>query len=77
QFMAAVTTYQHYYNFARTNRSRANKTPAQLLREKSPQIDPRVLLLSPLLLDAPMGQLLSGPPASAEKQTWQSAPSRA
>ncbi|MDF9834445.1 transposase, partial [Ereboglobus sp. PH5-5] len=62
QFMAAVTTYQHYYNFARTNRSRANKTPAQLLREKSPQIDPRVLLLSPLLLDAPMGQLLSGPP---------------
>ncbi|MDR2512849.1 MAG: hypothetical protein LBD01_03520, partial [Puniceicoccales bacterium] len=35
-FIAMAGTYQHFYNFARKNRSRANKTPVELLREKAP-----------------------------------------
>ncbi|MDR2513157.1 MAG: hypothetical protein LBD01_05130, partial [Puniceicoccales bacterium] len=60
-FMAAAGTYQHFDNFARKNRSRANKTPVELLREKAPNLHPRILLLHPCLLDAHMGQLLSRP----------------
>ncbi|MDR2512896.1 MAG: hypothetical protein LBD01_03760 [Puniceicoccales bacterium] len=63
-FIAMAGTYQHFYNFARQNRSRAKKTPAELLREKPPDLHPRILLLHPCLLDAHMGQLLSGPAAS-------------
>jgi hypothetical protein len=62
-FMATAGTYQHFYNFTRKNRSRTNKTPIELLREKAPNLHPRILLLHPRLLDSPMGQLLSGPPA--------------
>jgi hypothetical protein len=61
-FMTAAGTYQHFYNFAWKNRSRANKTPVELLREKAPNLHPRILLLHPCLLDSHMGQLLSGPP---------------
>ena len=61
QFLAAITTYQHFFNFARTNRSRGSRTPAELLRSRAPQIDPRALLLPPIILDAPLGQDLSGP----------------
>ncbi|MDR2512808.1 MAG: hypothetical protein LBD01_03305, partial [Puniceicoccales bacterium] len=49
-FIAATGTYQHFYNFARKNRSRANKTPVELLREKTPNLHPRILLLHPCLL---------------------------
>jgi hypothetical protein len=63
--MTVAGTYQHYYNFARKNRSRANKTPVELLCEKALNLPPRVLLLHPCLLDAHTGQLLSGPPARA------------
>ncbi|MDR2512852.1 MAG: hypothetical protein LBD01_03540 [Puniceicoccales bacterium] len=64
-FMAAAGTYQHFYNFARKNRSRANKTSVELLREKAPNLHPRILLLRPCLLDSHMGQLLSGLPSGA------------
>jgi transposase len=46
-FLAAITTYQHFFNFARKNRSRRDQTPAALLAARSPNIDPRVLLLPP------------------------------
>jgi hypothetical protein len=36
----SVGTYQHFYNFARKNRSRANKTPVELLRGKAPNLPP-------------------------------------
>jgi transposase len=62
-FMASVTTYQHFFNFARKNRSRNNLTPSQLLSKKAPLLDPRILLFPPLLLDPLMGQILSRPPA--------------
>ncbi|OAM91789.1 hypothetical protein AW736_01735, partial [Termitidicoccus mucosus] len=61
-FLASVTTYQHFFNFARKNRSRSDQTPAQLLAHNAPHLDPRILLLPPLLLDPLMGQDLSRPP---------------
>ncbi|MDR2513493.1 MAG: hypothetical protein LBD01_06860 [Puniceicoccales bacterium] len=67
--MAAAGTYQHYHNFARKNRSRANKTSVELLREKAPNLYPRILLLRPCLLDAHMGQLLSRPPVFPQSHT--------
>jgi hypothetical protein len=60
----SVGTYQHFYNFARKNRSRANKTPVKLLREKAPNLHPHILLLHPCLLDSHMGQLLPEPAAA-------------
>jgi hypothetical protein len=63
QFMAAARTYQIYFNFARKNRSRSNKTPAELLRQKAPLISPLALHLPPLFLSAHLGQLLAGSPA--------------
>ena len=62
-FLAAATTYQHFFNFARKNRSRANHTPADLLAQRAPHLSPIVLLLPPVFLDAQVGQDLSGPPA--------------
>ena len=62
QFIAAASTYQAWFNFARKNRSRANKTPATLLHEKAPSINPRALLLPPIVLRPEVGQLLSGAP---------------
>ncbi|MDR2512257.1 MAG: hypothetical protein LBD01_00370, partial [Puniceicoccales bacterium] len=61
-FIAATGTYLHFYNFVRKNRSRAKKTPVELLREKAPNLHPHILLLHPCLLDSHMGQLLSRPP---------------
>lgn len=62
-FLAAATTYQHFFNFARKNRSRGNFTPADLLAKRAPHLSPKILLLPPILLDAHVGQDLSGPPA--------------
>ncbi len=40
-FLAAVTTYQHFFNFARKNRSRANLTPASILALRAPHLTPK------------------------------------
>ncbi|MDR2674362.1 MAG: hypothetical protein LBC18_05710, partial [Opitutaceae bacterium] len=61
-FLAAATTCRHFFNFARSNRSRSNQTPLQLLAKNVPQLHPSILLLPPFLPDAFQGQYLSGPP---------------
>lgn len=66
-FLAAVTTYQHFFNFARKNRSRGNLAPADLLALRSPLLSPKILLLPPVLLDAQVGQDLSGPPGFSNR----------
>jgi transposase len=63
-FLDAVTTYQHFFNFARRNRSRGNRAPADILTERATKIDPRALLLPPVILSTDVGQDLSGPPGS-------------
>jgi len=50
-FLRKVTTYQHWYNLSRKNRSKGWKTPAEILEEKAPWITPAVLILSPILLE--------------------------
>ena len=62
-FRSAVTTYQHFFNFARKNRSRGNRSPADILVARATKIDPRALLLPPIILSTKVGQDLSGPPA--------------
>jgi transposase len=62
-FLAAVTTYQTFFNFARKNRSRGNHTPAELLAQRAPHLSPKILLLPPIILELKVGQDLSGPPA--------------
>ena len=72
-FLAAITTYQHFFNFARKNRSRDDLTPADLLALRAPHLSPKILLLPPVLLDAQVGQDLSGPPAAvpdAQASAW-------
>ena len=61
-FLDAVTTYQHFFNFARRNRSRGNRSPADILVARATKIDPRALLLPPIILSTKVGQDLSGPP---------------
>jgi transposase InsO family protein len=65
-FLAAIATYQTFFNFGRKNRSRHNLTPAQILANKDPTIDPRALLLPATILAdlnlLSLGQHLSGPP---------------
>ena len=61
-FLDAVTTYQHFFNFARKNRSRGNRSPADILIARATKIDPRALLLPPIILSTKVGQDLSGPP---------------
>jgi len=47
-FFSKITTYQHYYNLARKNRSRGKKSPLTLLTEKAPELDPQILILPPI-----------------------------
>lgn len=49
-FFQKVSIYQHWWNFARPNYSKGAKTPAQLLEDEG--LDPSILLLPPLDLDA-------------------------
>jgi hypothetical protein len=58
----AATTYQHFFNFARKNRSRSNLAPADLLALRAPRLPPNALLLPPVFLDPLLGQDLSEPP---------------
>lgn len=50
-FLRKVTTYQHWYNLSRKNRSKGWRTPLDILNEKDPRMSPAVLMLSPILLE--------------------------
>jgi transposase len=50
-FLAKAATYQHWYNVARKNRSRGWKSPLELMSQKAPKLDVRLLLLHPVLLE--------------------------
>lgn len=66
-FLAAMTTDQHCFNFARKHRSRGDRTPAALLAQRAPHLSPKILLLPPVILDLTVGQDLSGPPGFRRK----------
>jgi len=50
-FLGKAATYQHWYNVARKNRSRSWKSPLELMSQKAPKLDVRLLLLHPVLLE--------------------------
>lgn len=58
-FLAKAYAYQLFFNYARKNRWRENKTPVELLREKMPDVDEQVLNLPPIRLET---LLATGPP---------------
>ncbi|MCX6355582.1 MAG: hypothetical protein NTZ78_11870 [Candidatus Aureabacteria bacterium] len=51
-FFCKVNTYQNFFNLARKNGSRNYKSPLDLLTEKAPSLNPRILYLPVLDLDA-------------------------
>lgn len=63
-FLSALRTDQHCFNFARKNRARGDFTPADLLAARAPDVSPKILLLTPILPDAHADQDLSRPPAT-------------
>ena len=50
-FLAKAYAYQLFFNYGRKNRWRDNRTPAEILREKMPEIDEQVLNLPPIRLE--------------------------
>lgn len=51
EFLGKAYAYQLYFNYARENRWRDNKSPLQLLRERSPHLDEGILNLLPIRLE--------------------------
>ena len=51
-FFNKVYSYQLFFNLERSNSYKESKTPWQLAREKIPQLDPKLLMLPALDLDA-------------------------
>ena len=51
-FLGKAYTYQLYFNHARKNRYRENKSPLDILRERFPDVDEDVLNLPPIHLDS-------------------------
>jgi transposase-like protein len=51
EFLGKVYAYQLYFNYLRKNRYRENQSPAEILRERFPQIDEGVLNLPPIRVE--------------------------
>ncbi len=62
QFLLKAITYQNYFNLARRNGSKGNRSPLDILHEKDPTISPGIFLLPPVFL----GTLLPAPRASPQ-----------
>ena len=58
EFLRKATEYQLYFNLARKNSGKEDKTPWELVLEKHPEADPRVPLLPPVFLDELFDQRL-------------------
>ena len=78
-FLAKATTYQNYFNLARRNGSKENRSPLEILDQKDPSISPSIFLLPPVFLDKLLPDPRSYPqgghhvPIPAEKSsllTW-------
>ena len=50
-FLTKVAWYQHYFNIARENSYKEDKTPLQLAEEKDDPFDVRMFLLPPVFLE--------------------------
>jgi len=50
-FKQKATAYQYFYNIVRPNSSKGGKTPLQIIMEREPNINPKIVLLPPIFLD--------------------------
>ena len=57
-FLAKVNTYWCYFNVARKNGYKGDRSPLELLRELAPKVDPRIALWQPVFLDTMQHTLL-------------------
>ncbi len=55
-FLTKAAIYQHYFNFARKNSYKGDKTPWQIIEADRPGLSPEVLLLPPIMLDETLRQ---------------------
>lgn len=51
-FLRKTTVYQHFFNYVRTNSYKGKKTPWEIVRRDHPRIQPEILALPPVLLEA-------------------------
>lgn len=56
-FLRKATLYQHYFNFARQNSYKADRTPWDIVEQDLPGVNPRILALPPVLLEAEFRRL--------------------
>lgn len=50
-FWRKATTYQLWFNVARKNSYKGNKTPWDIVHERDPTIDPKIAIMPPIRLD--------------------------
>ncbi len=50
-FLAKATTYLLWFNVARKNSYKGNKTPWEIIHERDPTIKPQIATLPPIMLD--------------------------
>ena len=69
-FLGKAYSYQLYFNYIRKNRYRENKSPAEILRERFPQMDEDVLNLPPIRLDRSEKTSVAPGPGSGYHVPW-------
>jgi transposase len=56
-FLRKATLFQHYFNFARPNSYKKDRTPWEIVRQDHPEIRPEILALPPVLLESEFERL--------------------
>ena len=62
-FLNKAYSYQMFFNFARPNSYKENKTPWQLAREKVPDLSERIAMIPPVFIEDLMEKYLDYPPS--------------
>ena len=62
-FLDKAYSYQLFFNIARPNSYKENKTPWQLAREKEPDLSERIALIPPVFIEDLMEKYLDYPPS--------------
>jgi transposase len=61
-FLQKAASYQLFFNTLRPNSSKGGRCPLDILRERSPHLDPRIVLLHPVFLEDILHHRLRPPP---------------
>lgn len=61
-FLAKAASYTLFFNLARENSGKENRTPWELIRDKQPRADPYIPMLEPVFLDELHHALLTSAP---------------